>query len=283
MSLQDVFCVKCQSNLGSRAYVPPRQQWGSPPPPDNVRGQPLSVIQGSPAVVQGSASSIGHTRKGSEPYYEDVDPRFAVEEPSDDGFARDSALPNALTPGGHINPVPTPGAAFINANVPGGFPITPAGSGDPSVARQDSYGFSRMQAQHPQHDVGYLHPRYVSGGGISPNESNSSPGDHSSLEQEAGEAGSERASEASHFTSISERPVNPNWRPGPAQGGPGDVGPAPQRSRQHDVILGANPDFSIPGVGAGRGGRARSGSRAATASGNVGGGFTPGGRYPGDI
>lgn len=249
----------------------------------------MSTVQASPAVGQGSSSGMGHSRKESEPYYEDVDPRFAVEEPSDDGFTRDSALPNVLTPGGHVNPAPTPGAAFINANVPGGYPMTPA-SADANIPRQDSYGFSRMQAQHPQHDVGYLHPRYVSGGGISPNESNSSPGEHSLLEQEAGnEAGSERASEASHFTSISERPVNPNWRPGPQQGGGGGmVGSQapqsqPQRNRQHDVILGANPDFSIPGVGAGRGGRQRSGSRAATASGMVGGGFTPGGRYPGDI
>ncbi len=274
-----------------RGYVPPRQQWGSPPP-DAQRagmvsptGQPLNSIQGSPAVVQGASQGTRHARSSSEPYYEDVDPRFAVEEPPDDGYARDSTLPNALTPGGHVNPVSTPGA-FVNTHVPGGFPMSP-----PAVGTPGSYGFpnpnaNRMQASYPQHDTGYLHPRYTSGGGISPPESGSL-GD-SSMEQQDGtrspaEASSERASEASHFTSISERPVNPNWRPGSEQMGPSfGAGLAPQR-RQQDVILGANPDFSIHGMGVGRGARERAGSRSATAASNFGGGFTPGGRYPGDI
>jgi hypothetical protein len=83
------------------------------------------------------------------------------------------------------------------------------------------------------------------------------------------------ASEASHFTSVSQRPVNPNWRPemgAPAgqfqpYGGPG--GPMPRRPmRQEDAILeasAANPDFAIPGGlpgrgrGRGRGGRGRGG------------------------
>jgi hypothetical protein len=75
------------------------------------------------------------------------------------------------------------------------------------------------------------------------------------------------ASEASHFTSVSQRPVNPNWRPemgAPAgqfapYGGPGGP-PGPRRPmRQEDAILeanSANPDFAIPGS-RGRGGRGR--------------------------
>ncbi|RYO03335.1 hypothetical protein AA0119_g4718 [Alternaria tenuissima] len=71
-------------------------------------------------------------------------------------------------------------------------------------------------------------------------------------------ARSPAASEASHFTSVSQRPVNPNWRPemGAAAGQFAPF-PGPRRPmRQEDVILeanAANPDFMIPGAGRGRG------------------------------
>ncbi|KAF1841617.1 pali-domain-containing protein [Cucurbitaria berberidis CBS 394.84] len=73
-------------------------------------------------------------------------------------------------------------------------------------------------------------------------------------------------SEASHFTSVSQRPVNPNWIP--ELGAPaGQFAPYNGRRpvRQEDAILqanAANPDFAIPGAmrggrgrGRGRGGR----------------------------
>ena len=73
-------------------------------------------------------------------------------------------------------------------------------------------------------------------------------------------ARSPAASEASHFTSVSQRPVNPNWRPemgAPAgQFAPFAPGPPRRPMRQEDVILeanAANPDFAIPGAGRGRG------------------------------
>jgi hypothetical protein len=79
------------------------------------------------------------------------------------------------------------------------------------------------------------------------------------------------ASEASHFTSVSQRGVNPNWRPPP--------GSMPMRKpvqRDRDVILENNPDFELPGA-RGRGGR---GGRA---PGQIPG-MTGPGRYPlGDI
>ena len=81
------------------------------------------------------------------------------------------------------------------------------------------------------------------------------------------------ASEESNFTSISQRGVNPDWRPPPpGQGqyqGPGPapgqgygnemgVGGVPNRRpmpQQRDVLLAGNPDFELPGMsGAGRGG-----------------------------
>jgi hypothetical protein len=103
-------------------------------------------------------------------------------------------------------------------------------------------------------------------------------------------------SETSNFTSVSQRGVNPNWRPG----GPGDAaGQYPpqavrklvqaQVQQRRDVLLGNNPDFElpIPRPGRGRGGSVGMGG----GGGGRGGGMsrTPapmstfsahGGRYP---
>ncbi|KAL2807681.1 SUR7/PalI family-domain-containing protein [Aspergillus granulosus] len=54
------------------------------------------------------------------------------------------------------------------------------------------------------------------------------------------------ASEVSHYTSISERPVNPKWRPPPM--------PAQAAQKRRDVLLENNPDFDLR-AGMGRGGR----------------------------
>lgn len=104
------------------------------------------------------------------------------------------------------------------------------------------------------------------------------------------------ASEASHFTSVSQRPVNPAWRPemGAAAGnfGPYNGRGGGRPMRPEDVILdanAANPDFAIPGVGMGRGrgrgafrgGRGRGGIQPpATMMGPQNGLQAPG-RYPG--
>lgn len=142
----------------------------------------------------------------------------------------------------------------------------------------------------------YLHPTYQGGvagpAGANDSSDNDIPLDpnHASGGSFDG-AGSERASEASHFTSISERPVNPNWpgpspsgQPGAPGGPPGPGGPAPNR-RQQDVLLAANPDFSVPGIGV-RGARARAGTGPMAASavgGQAAGGLTGQGRYPTEI
>jgi hypothetical protein len=104
------------------------------------------------------------------------------------------------------------------------------------------------------------------------------------------------ASEASHFTSVSQRGVNPNWRPPPpGMGGPpvpGQFAPygARRPMRQEDVILeanAANPDFAVPGAelgrgrGRGRGGRGGRGGIMAPAMMNGMGGLGNQGRYPG--
>lgn len=60
-------------------------------------------------------------------------------------------------------------------------------------------------------------------------------------------------SQASHFTSISERPINPNWQ-GAQAPLPPPAAPASNRGpRVQDVILDANPDFELPVAGRGRG------------------------------
>jgi hypothetical protein len=98
------------------------------------------------------------------------------------------------------------------------------------------------------------------------------------------------ASEASHFTSVSQRPVNPNWRP--EMGAPaGQFAPFPgprRPMRQEDVILeanAANPDFVIPGAGRGRGrgmgGRGRGGAPPPATMIGQGPGLTNQSRYPG--
>lgn len=100
------------------------------------------------------------------------------------------------------------------------------------------------------------------------------------------------ASEASHFTSVSQRGVNPNWMPPPGMGPPlpGQYGPYGGRKplRQEDVILeanAANPDFTVPGAGLGRGrgrGRGGRGGRGGIAPATmVGMGLSNEGRYPG--
>ncbi|KIW15200.1 hypothetical protein PV08_05245 [Exophiala spinifera] len=57
-------------------------------------------------------------------------------------------------------------------------------------------------------------------------------------------------SETSNFTSVSQRGINPNWRPG--NGGEfASLGPPRRREHQmrRDVLLAGNPDFEIPGMG----------------------------------
>lgn len=55
-------------------------------------------------------------------------------------------------------------------------------------------------------------------------------------------------SETSNFTSVSQRGVNPNWRPG--YGGDfNNLPPARRPSNTQARLLDANPDFQLPGMG----------------------------------
>lgn len=62
-------------------------------------------------------------------------------------------------------------------------------------------------------------------------------------------------SEASNFTSISQRPMNPNYQPGHGENF-NQFGPAPgpgpdrrQQQRRQDILFSGNPDFELPGMG----------------------------------
>ncbi|OAP59111.1 hypothetical protein AYL99_06409 [Fonsecaea erecta] len=56
-------------------------------------------------------------------------------------------------------------------------------------------------------------------------------------------------SETSNFTSVSQRGVNPNWRPGNGGGEFSALGPMRRRDQQtrQDMLLAGNPDFELPG------------------------------------
>ena len=70
------------------------------------------------------------------------------------------------------------------------------------------------------------------------------------------------ASDNSNMTSISQRGVNPNWRPGQASlGVPGRrEQQRQQQQQQRDMLLSSNPDFELPG-GSGPHGRIPAGIR----------------------
>jgi uncharacterized membrane protein len=101
---------------------------------------------------------------------------------------------------------------------------------------------------------------------LQPNDSSSFPSDDPSLERYGGSSESlpegqrsPAASDASHFTSVSQRGVNPDWRPAPS---------GPPQPRREDMLLNSNPDFMIPGAAPrgrggfrGRGGPPRGGPR----------------------
>jgi hypothetical protein len=218
----------------------------------------------SPIAQQHNQPAPRHVRGGSEHYYEDVDPRFASDPHVDTGAdQRASGLPSALQPGANAAayrmPSPTsnpPIPTIVNHSPP---PQSSLPSGPPAVTQTDHLHST------PPLDDGHG----ASSGGDS-NE-NLPPGMRSPT-----------GSDTSHFTSISQRGINPAWRPGPGSyaNGPGSTASAAQRRRE-DVVLAANPDFSLPGLPSTRGGRGRRGPLPR--GGGVATGLTPSGRYPSEL
>lgn len=211
---------------------------------------------GFPTTQHQNPPAPRHVRGGSEHYYEDVDPRFASD-PQDD--QRASGLPSALQPGANAafrmpSPSSNPPIPTIVNHSPTSQPSL--SSGPPAVTQTD-----------------HLHstPPLEDGHGASGGDSN---------ENLPAGMRSPTGSDTSHFTSISQRGINPAWRPGPGSyaNGPGSTASAAQR-RRDDAVLAANPDFSLPGLPSTRGGRPRRGG-ALPRGGGVATGLTPSGRYP---
>lgn len=211
----------------------------------------------------------GHNRlnSGGDHYIEDVDPRFADAEPpaNIDGDRGAAMLPSALIAGFGANRAASPRTESSSPSQ-----IAPLAS-EQFRSRPLLNDDGPEMLPYSEFPEDYEGPR--------------SPG---------------AASDTSHFTSISQRGINPMWRPGPGEMPMGRGGPAygyqpqrgPPRPRQEDVVLEANPDFSIPGVTApgrgrnigarGRGGFAGGPGKAPMAATGIGMGLgAAGGRYPG--
>lgn len=206
-----------------------------------------------------------------------MDPRFASDPHVDSGSDHDqhTALPSALTPGANAAyrmppstsnpPIPT----IVNHS---SSPVlSPAGGADGADASHDpSSGL--MVAPMTRTDLAHSTPSLEER-------------DRDSNENLPAGMRSPTGSDTSHFTSISQRGINPAWRPsGPPSALGTSTASAAQRRRE-DVILTANPDFSLPGIMPGRGagrGRGRGGG-GGVPRGGAATGLTPAGRYPMEI
>lgn len=250
------------NDLNRPAFVPARSNWNRPGGSSDPSLQPTSSsIQtphtGSSGALGRTLSPIAHSpvdMSGSPPrpgmphqdsYYEDPDPTFAAASSSGPGASGQQATPGL------------PAALMAG----GGAPLAPGAQGR-AVMSPPPQGGEHLIA--PQTAV------------LDRNSSSSSLPEG---------ARSPAASDTSHYTSVSQRGINPNWD-GP-RGGP----PPPRRQGpgREDLVLGANPDFSLPGMGppTSRGGmrggfRGRGGTGMGPPRGgsNVGYGMTPQGRYP---
>jgi len=186
---------------------------------------------GRPSPLKSNPHSPTHRRTSSgDNYYEDVDPRFA--EPIQP-VQELSAVPAALIPG-------------YNNSLPG------------------------TQTTATNHDPGYLHPS-----SFNPALALDSNQPYEDIAAEGSRSPAE--SERSNFTSVSQRGVNPRWNGGPGNmamppsGGDGHIAPlntsrkpvpppaAAVAAQRNEMVLNSNPDFELPGAGAGR--SARQGSR----------------------
>lgn len=212
-------------------------------------------------------------RANSENYYEDVDPRFAV---GADDNKHQSVLPSALTPGAAppsgMPSSPTSqhhGRNDGTANVPQAVPMYHLNS--PKVRGPTSDDDGRPQ----------LPLENMNGGGLASRQIIPSNSEYLEAIPDGARSPGE-GSDTSHFTSVSQRGVNPQWMPPPGMGRSGmtqvSSASAAQR-RKEDVILTANPDFSLPGM-PGQKGRGNVGPATQIGRGPMNGGVLPASRYP---
>lgn len=201
----------CQLRF-SRAYVPPRANWTA-----NARSAAANVSVPKPGADDAvelptqstlrkgrsgsNSAGTAHTRKASDNYYEDVDPRFAPEPES---------TPEARHLTQHAHAIP-----------------------------------SLLMPGHPH--------AATSGRQVSHNMSDREPSDlYEDLPDGA-------RSPASDMTSISQRGINPNWRPGSTDDH-GRVDTVHRRplQEQSGVAIGPGPGYEVPVRGAAENGLPRS-------------------------
>lgn len=211
---------------------------GQAVPVSNAAAELPGHMHDAAASVVPPEQAPARRRKSSEVYYEDVDPRFAQDEP----------LP--------VHSVEHPAAPLPGSLVPGYVQNNPANAHLFPTSRQPSNASSS-----------YSSDRHISNGAMHPSLDDSDPLDRTR---------SPAHSDTSNFTSISQRGVNPNWRPAPGDYGPAASpvypGPAPPgvaprsfrggptygappprgRAPPPADVLGGNPDFALPGAGRGR-------------------------------
>jgi hypothetical protein len=278
-----------RTNKTSRSYVPARSNWqkpsmgtssssSMPTTSSSIQtphtgssgvGRALSPIAHSPVGDMSPGYPNRPNPQSADSYYEDPDPTFAAASSpprNPAGPAGAGALPASLMAGGGPGPS-------------GNTPLAPG-----PAARAAMSPPPRLQT--------------TDGGALMAPQAAILDRNSSSSSLPEG-ARSPTASETSHYTSVSQRGINPNWdgpRVSPlslqqqqqqARGG-GRMGGGPGRE---EVLLGGNPDFSLPGMGSPRGGlagtglrgggfRGRGGSGMGRGGGGAGYGMTPNTRYP---
>lgn len=216
---------------------------------------PIDAAQQHDSIVHPALRT--HSRTASDSYYEDVDPRFASDNPP-------LASPSTIGPlAGDLQPHASSAPRTLTSPLVPGY-----------IARQRHLTPSSSDAPPPLAMPATFYP--------DPN----APLDvDADAEDAASRARSPAASETSNFTSVSQRGVNPNWRPigggghgASIYGGGGSQYTARGGRWKGEAssslsILEGNPDFTLPGVGAGP--RARMGMGMGSGVGMTRGGPPP--------
>jgi hypothetical protein len=230
--------------------VPARAQWTANNPTSPTQGRPLnqqlSPIPGSPPLD--TSRDIPSSLNG---YLEDTEPRFAS--PNQRSAQNYSANPqmDAQSAMGPSRAYPT--------NIPMRTSQTPP----PSIAHSSSAIDLRTLPMTFRDD------RFRPPG--APGQALEYHASLDSLPLAEGQRSPAALSEVSHYTSVSQRGVNPAWQGRPRRHGP-------KQSRE-DVLFDTNPDFQLPsnrgpprGRGRGRANFAGMGpGRAGSLPGNIGG------------
>ena len=177
--------------------------------------------------------------------------------------------------GPNTSPVELPTARSAEGDVQQPVSHARVGSGDTYYEDVDPR-FVEPEPTQPAAELStYLHPTYHQPGAApypGPDHSQAVIPGSNSYEDIHEMARSPAQSDASNYTSVSQRGINPNWMPPPPDGGSVALPRPVHQRQQRDMLLAGNADFALP-TGRGRG----------LPAGNMPGSMGPpggGGRYP---